>query len=82
MKGEAGSLLAVKCDLNNESEILSMFGTIKSLYGGVDVCINNAGLAHAEPLLTGETDKWREMFNVSGFLSLFANETCQHRKYS
>eukprot|EP00106_Octopus_bimaculoides_P002540 XP_014769982.1 PREDICTED: dehydrogenase/reductase SDR family member 11-like [Octopus bimaculoides] len=65
LKGEAGSLLAVKCDLNNESDILSMFGTIKSHYGGVDVCINNAGLAHAEPLLTGDTNKWREMFNVN-----------------
>ncbi|XP_029650032.1 dehydrogenase/reductase SDR family member 11-like [Octopus sinensis] len=65
LKGEAGSLLALKCDLNNESDILSMFGTIKSHYGGVDVCINNAGLAHAEPLLTGDTNKWREMFNVN-----------------
>ena len=33
--------------------------------GGIDVCINNAGLAVAAALLSGETDQWREMFDVS-----------------
>ncbi|GAB1610679.1 dehydrogenase/reductase SDR family member 11-like isoform X1 [Argonauta hians] len=65
LKGEAGSLLPVKCDLNNESEILSLFDTINSQCGGVDVCINNAGLAHNEPLISGNTEKWREMLNVN-----------------
>ena len=42
-----------------------MFAEIKEKYGGVDVCINNAGLAHPSNLLEGETEDWRHMLDVS-----------------
>lgn len=64
--GYSGTLIPYKCDLSNEEEILSMFSAIKTLHKGVDVCINNAGLAHNEPLLSGKTDGWRNMIDVSG----------------
>uniref|UniRef100_A0A8B9GVL7 Dehydrogenase/reductase (SDR family) member 11a n=1 Tax=Astyanax mexicanus TaxID=7994 RepID=A0A8B9GVL7_ASTMX len=63
--GYTGILIPYKCDLSNEEEILSMFSAIKTLYQGVDVCINNAGLSHNEPLLSGRTDGWRNMIDVS-----------------
>ncbi|NXN04636.1 DHR11 reductase, partial [Sylvia borin] len=47
--GYPGTLIPYKCDLSNEEEILSMFSAIKTLHQGVDVCINNAGLARPEP---------------------------------
>lgn len=62
-----GELIPVKCDLKNESDILSMFSMIKKDFGGVDVCVNNAGLAHCAPLLSGQTSDWREMVDVSIF---------------
>lgn len=43
-----------------------MFSAIKTLHKGVDVCINNAGLAHSEPLLSGKTEGWRNMIDVGG----------------
>ena len=46
-----------------------MFEQIKKQYGGVDVCINNAGLGHDAPLLSGATEHWRNMLEVR-FLSL------------
>uniref|UniRef100_A0A8C6TEK0 Dehydrogenase/reductase SDR family member 11 n=1 Tax=Neogobius melanostomus TaxID=47308 RepID=A0A8C6TEK0_9GOBI len=52
--GLDGVLVPYKCDLTNEDEILSMFTDIKSQHHGVDVCINNAGLAHPESLLNGK----------------------------
>lgn len=61
----------MKCDLRNEQEILDMFKMIKQNLGGVDVCVNNAGLANAAPLLSGETKDWREMIDVS--LNVHAN---------
>lgn len=64
--GYSGTLIPYKCDLSNEEEILSMFSAIKTLHKGVDVCINNAGLAHNEPLLTGKTEGWRNMIDVGG----------------
>lgn len=43
-----------------------MFAAIKAQHGGVDVCINNAGLAHPEPLLNGKTSDWKNMVDVRG----------------
>ena len=60
----SGLVRAVKCDLCKEEDILSMFSAIKSEFGGVDVCINNAGLAHVAPLSSGETEKFRSMLEV------------------
>ncbi|XP_033628392.1 dehydrogenase/reductase SDR family member 11-like [Asterias rubens] len=68
----SGSLHAIKCDLTKEDEILAMFAEIKEKFGGVDVCINNAGLNHARSIgagsmgiLNGETDKWRNMLELN-----------------
>ncbi|XP_074496647.1 dehydrogenase/reductase SDR family member 11-like isoform X3 [Sebastes fasciatus] len=63
--GHSGVLVPFKCDLNNEEEILSMFAAIKAQHKGVDVCINNAGLAHPESLLNGQTSGWKNMLDVN-----------------
>ncbi|XP_069124692.1 dehydrogenase/reductase SDR family member 11-like [Argopecten irradians] len=65
LKNEKGSLTAIKCDLTKEEEILDMFAKVKAEFGGVDVCVNNAGLAHNAPILSGETQQWREMLDVN-----------------
>lgn len=62
--GHSGVLVPFKCDLSNEEEILSMFAAIKAQHKGVDVCINNAGLAHPESLLSGKTSGWKNMLDV------------------
>ncbi|CAH1796294.1 unnamed protein product [Owenia fusiformis] len=78
LKSSNGSLYAIKCDLTKEDEILAMFNEIKLKFGGVDVCINNAGLAHAETLLTGSTEKWRNMLEVNVIgLSVCTREAVQ-----
>ena len=58
-------ILAIKVDLRQESEILNLFNTIRKQWGGVDILINNAGLGHKEPLMTGKTEAWREMLEVN-----------------
>ena len=60
-----GKLVAMKCDVRKEEDILSIMSAIKSQFGGADICINNAGLAHDAPLLSGSTEMWREMTEVS-----------------
>ena len=59
-----GFLDAVQCDLRSETDIKDMFSMIQSKYGGMDVCVNNAGLLQKAPLLSGSTDAWREMLEV------------------
>ncbi|XP_068601430.1 dehydrogenase/reductase SDR family member 11-like isoform X2 [Brachionichthys hirsutus] len=64
-EGLSGVLVPFKCDLSHEEEILSMFAAIREQHEGVDVCINNAGCAHSEPLLSGETSAWKNMLDVN-----------------
>lgn len=65
LNASPGKLVALKCDVRNEDQIKTMFEMVKVKYGGIDVCINNAGLAHAAPLLSGgATEDWRDMLEV------------------
>ena len=59
-----GKVVAVKCDISKEEEVLAMFERVRSELGGVDVLVCSAGLAHNEPLLSGNTSQWREMMEV------------------
>ncbi|XP_072041108.1 dehydrogenase/reductase SDR family member 11-like [Amphiura filiformis] len=61
----SGSVHAIKCDVTQEKEILSMFKEIKEKYGGVDVCVNNAGLGHPATIIDGKTEDWKNMFDVN-----------------
>ncbi|KAL3876978.1 hypothetical protein ACJMK2_034748 [Sinanodonta woodiana] len=65
LKGTPGSIVAIQCDLSKEDEILAMFEKIRTEFGGVDVCVNNAGLGHPAPLLSGDTTLWRHMLDVN-----------------
>ncbi|KAJ8306133.1 hypothetical protein KUTeg_016678 [Tegillarca granosa] len=58
------SYLPIKCDLRKKEEIMNMFKQIKDKWGGVDVCINNAGLALDSPIIDGDTDQWENMWEV------------------
>lgn len=40
-----------------------MFSAVRSQHSGVDICINNAGLARPDTLLAGSTSGWKDMFN-------------------
>ncbi|GFT92051.1 hypothetical protein NPIL_676911 [Nephila pilipes] len=65
VKAGPGKLVAIKCDLNQESEIHALFDEIRKTFGRLDVCINNAGLSHDAPLLSGSTSDWRNMLDVN-----------------
>lgn len=63
---ESGAeVLACPTDLRNERSIDALFAAIRARFGGVDVLVNNAGLGHAAPLTSGETELWREMLEVN-----------------
>ncbi|XP_030600728.1 dehydrogenase/reductase SDR family member 11-like [Archocentrus centrarchus] len=79
--GHPGVLVPFKCDLTKEEEILSMFEAIKEQHKGVDVCINNAGLAHPELLINGKTSSWKNMMDVNVLaLSICTREAYQSMK--
>ncbi|XP_023372383.1 dehydrogenase/reductase SDR family member 11 isoform X1 [Otolemur garnettii] len=79
--GYPGTLIPYRCDLTNEEDILSMFSAIRSQHSGVDICINNAGLARPDSLLSGSTSGWKAMFDVNVLaLSICTREAYQSMK--
>ncbi|XP_065892553.1 dehydrogenase/reductase SDR family member 11-like isoform X1 [Dysidea avara] len=65
LSASGGKLVAMKCDVRKEEDILSMMSAIKSQFGGADICVNNAGLGYDAPLLSGTTEKWKMMLDVN-----------------
>ena len=51
--------------MRQEQEVKEVFQFARTQFGGVDVCVNNAGLAHKASILSGNTEKWREILEVS-----------------
>ena len=63
--GVSGCVVPMKCDVRNEEEIKSVFSEAKRELGGVDVCVNNAGLTFTtHPLLSQSTEDWKETTEV------------------
>jgi len=81
IEGAAGCFLPIQCDVSEEEQVKSMFKRVKDEWKGVDVLINNAGLAHNAPLLTGDTEQWRHMLEVNVLgLSICTREAYQSMK--
>ena len=66
VSGCSGKLFPMKCDVRNEAGVKGVFEYAKKELRGIDVCINNAGLAHEVPLLSADskTEDWRNMLEV------------------
>ncbi|XP_052860259.1 farnesol dehydrogenase-like [Anopheles cruzii] len=88
LKGElptdaAGRLHAVACDITKEEDILSAFKLVEERFGGVDVLINNAGVARqgVELFTPNNTQALRDVVdtNLMG-LMLCSREAFQSMK--
>ena len=67
------NLQSFNCDLTNADAVEKLINEIFEQHGGVNVCINNAGIIHSEPLINFllKTDKkhsiqnWNNVINVN-----------------
>lgn len=58
------SVMTIQADLRDSMQVQAMIGQIERSWGGVDVLVNNAGVAQ-QKLFTDITDEeWRNMFAV------------------
>src|SRR4051812_9916602 len=46
----ASNLIKLVCDISNADEVNNCIKTIFEKHGGVNACLNNAGIIHSEPL--------------------------------
>ncbi|CAG7657248.1 bifunctional aldolase/short-chain dehydrogenase [Paenibacillus allorhizosphaerae] len=58
--------LAVKIDVTKEEEVASAFRETVLAYGGVDIVVNNAGLATSSPFDETSLKEWNLNMNVLG----------------
>ena len=66
-------LVKLHCDITDPEMVLKVISEIFSNYNGINVCINNAGIIHSEPLinLLSRVDKkhnilnWQKVINVN-----------------
>lgn len=62
------SAIFVKCDVTNASDVAGAFEKHLEAYGGLDICINNAGTGTTVPFHHDKTDgsgTWRRTINVN-----------------
>ncbi|MCL9659944.1 bifunctional aldolase/short-chain dehydrogenase [Paenibacillus hunanensis] len=61
-----GRALAVRMDVTNEALVEAAFAEASIAYGGVDILINNAGLATSSPFDETSLKEWELNMNVLG----------------
>lgn len=61
-----GRAMAVKMDVTKEEEVQSAFEQAALAYGGIDIVVNNAGLATSSPFDETSLKEWNLNMNVLG----------------
>ncbi len=69
------SLIAFECDVTNPVAVAGIIREIFEKHGGINVCINNAGIIHSEPLvnLLSKGDKKHSIENWNKVINLNLN---------
>ncbi len=60
----AGRAVAVKMDVTSEASVRAAFERAQLTFGGIDVIVNNAGLASSAPITETSLAEWNKNWNV------------------
>ena len=60
----AGHAVAVKMDVTSETSVRTAFELAALAFGGIDVIVNNAGLASSAPITETTLTEWNKNWNV------------------
>ncbi|KAJ4445489.1 hypothetical protein ANN_07297 [Periplaneta americana] len=81
LKSQPGKLYALKCDITKNTEVQEAFKWTKSNVGGVDILINNAGVASNGKLISGPVESWKSILDLNVLaLSVCTKEALQSMK--
>jgi NAD(P)-dependent dehydrogenase (short-subunit alcohol dehydrogenase family) len=64
-KNQNYQMIAVKCDVTDESDVKKTFEAILENWGGLDILVNAAGIAPPYGLVDMPADKWRLALDVN-----------------
>lgn len=60
-----GGVLAVHCDVANESDVLRAVESVKKRFGKINILVNNAGISKSGLLIDCALDDWKMLFDVN-----------------
>jgi NAD(P)-dependent dehydrogenase (short-subunit alcohol dehydrogenase family) len=68
LQGDGGRVLPARADVRLHAEVESLFRTVATELGGVDILINNAGVGFFKPVADTSVDEWHRTLdtNLSG----------------
>lgn len=75
--GAETEVLRVVCDVTDEKQVEGAFDRIAAELGGIDVLVNNAGMAVRKPAVELQLDEWRKVMD----LNLMATFLCSRVAY-
>jgi NADP-dependent 3-hydroxy acid dehydrogenase YdfG len=65
IRGAGGEAAIHTLDVTDDEGLVEVISSVARDAGRLDVMVNNAGVGHNGPILTGEVGRWREMFEVN-----------------
>jgi glucose 1-dehydrogenase len=65
IKDAGGEAFAVKADVSNEDQVVSMFKTISDKYGTIDILINNSGVQKDSEFLNMTLKQWQTVIGIN-----------------
>lgn len=62
---ELGTVEGAACDVSSEADVDDLVAGAEAFLGGIDVLVNNAGIAWREPFVEMTTEHWDRMLDVN-----------------
>lgn len=76
----AGKIVARKCDVTDESEVLSTFQWIKENFSRLDVFVNNAGIIKSDFILGKKHGPFHEKYEILKLAYFSEGQTSDFKK--
>lgn len=65
VEAAGGEALTIQCDITSDEDARAAGETIRDAWGGLDVLVNNAGVASAGTVVDTSLDDWRWMIDIN-----------------
>lgn len=62
---EGGSAIAARCDITNDADVAALHTRLSAEWQGLDVLVNNAGVATAGALEFEDIEQWQWVMNIN-----------------